>query len=191
LARAWHVVCRVASFFVAFSIQCSTKHFHLPFTASPPHKSTIMAPGILLQEDTVMGEAPSSPPETQTTMEPSSPPAPAVIDAPSSGSEKENRKTKLEDMFDDSDDDDLMSSLPMGSDIPMPIAHTAKFTDPDVMRAFYQRLFPFRYLFQWLSHSPTPTKDFAHREFAFTLSNDAYLRYQSFPSADLYGLYTA
>jgi len=53
------------------------------------------------------------------------------------------------------------------------------------MRAFYQRLFPFRYLFQWLNHSASPSNDFAHREFAFTLPNDAYLRYQSFVSADL------
>lgn len=53
------------------------------------------------------------------------------------------------------------------------------------MRAFYQRLFPFRYLFQWLNHSPTPANDFAHREFAFTLPTEAYLRYQSFPTADL------
>ena len=53
------------------------------------------------------------------------------------------------------------------------------------MRAFYQRLVPFRYLFQWLNHSASPSNDFAYREFAFTLPNDAYLRYQSFVSADL------
>ena len=53
------------------------------------------------------------------------------------------------------------------------------------MRSFYQRLFPWRYLFQWLNHSPVPTPDFAHREFAFTLQNDAYLRYLSYPSSDL------
>lgn len=53
------------------------------------------------------------------------------------------------------------------------------------MRAFYQRLFPFRYFFQWLNHSAVPTNDFAHREFAFTLSNDALQRYQSFATADL------
>lgn len=54
------------------------------------------------------------------------------------------------------------------------------------MRSFYQRLFPWRYLFQWLNHSPTPSTDFGHREFAFTLQNDAYLRYQSFPTSDLW-----
>ncbi|KAF1973311.1 DNA primase small subunit [Bimuria novae-zelandiae CBS 107.79] len=53
------------------------------------------------------------------------------------------------------------------------------------MRAFYQRLFPFRYFFQWLNHSAIPSNDFAHREFAFTLSNDALQRYQSFATSDL------
>lgn len=54
------------------------------------------------------------------------------------------------------------------------------------MRAFYQRLFPYRYLFQWLNHASAPTADFSNREFAFTLPNDVYLRYQSFASHDLF-----
>lgn len=66
------------------------------------------------------------------------------------------------------------------------IAASAKCTDSEVMLAFYQRLFPFRYLFQWLNHSMKPSNDFGHREFAFTLQNDAYLRYQSFATGDLY-----
>lgn len=64
----------------------------------------------------------------------------------------------------------------------------ASASDPEVLRSFYQRLFPWRNFFQWLNHSPTPTNDFAHREFAYTLQNDAVWRYQSFPTADLYAL---
>ena len=47
---------------------------------------------------------------------------------------------------------------------------------------FYQRLFPFRHLFEWLNHSPIAQKDFTNRELAFTLQNDVYLRYLSFAS---------
>lgn len=53
------------------------------------------------------------------------------------------------------------------------------------MLAFYQRLFPFRYIFQWLNHGIVPSPDFGNREFALTLQNDAYLRYQSYPTPDL------
>ena len=48
------------------------------------------------------------------------------------------------------------------------------------MLVFYQRLFPFRYLFEWLNYSSCPTKAFTNREFAFTLQKDIYLRYLSF-----------
>ena len=54
------------------------------------------------------------------------------------------------------------------------------------MLAFYQRLFPFKPLFQWLNHSFKPSNDTAHREIAFTLQNDAYMRYQSYPTAEAY-----
>ncbi|KAK7614746.1 DNA primase small subunit [Phyllosticta paracitricarpa] len=95
----------------------------------------------------------------------------------------------LEEMLDAEDsDDEFTSSAPAQQSQQANAAQgapAARYSDPEVMRAFYQRLFPFRYLFQWLNHSPSPTNDFGHREFAFTLQNDAYLRYQSFPTADL------
>lgn len=54
------------------------------------------------------------------------------------------------------------------------------YSDPSVMRAFYQRLFPWRTHFQWLNHSPIPSKDFQHREIAFELQNKAFVRHRSF-----------
>ncbi|KAA8909783.1 putative DNA primase subunit Pri1 [Sphaerosporella brunnea] len=67
-------------------------------------------------------------------------------------------------------------------EVSLPPAKSSDYSDPEVMRAFYQRLFPWRLLFQWLNHSPIPSHDFTDREFAFTRQNGAYLRYQSFPN---------
>ncbi|CCF52047.1 hypothetical protein NDA11_002523 [Ustilago hordei] len=60
-------------------------------------------------------------------------------------------------------------------------------SDPMSMLSFYRRLFPWKQLFAWLNHDlphMSATKCFTHREFAFTLQNEAYLRYNSFASAD-------
>ncbi|KAI1343689.1 prim-pol domain-containing protein [Xylariaceae sp. FL0016] len=108
---------------------------------------------------------------------------------------EEKKDVKLEDLFADVDsDDEFPSSAKPGEEKPSspPVAPSSpvdegdfRSDDPEIMRMFYQRLFPWRYLFQWLNHSPTPTNDFAHREFALTLSGDIYSRYNSYPTSDL------
>ncbi|KAI9925663.1 hypothetical protein ASPWEDRAFT_41789 [Aspergillus wentii DTO 134E9] len=113
-------------------------------------------------------------------------------DSAAPAAENETSGVKLEDLFNDDDDEYPASSAPdtkaepssapeIGDSVPPP-SHV----DMDTMLAFYQRLFPFRYLFQWLNHGIIPSPDFGNREFALTLQNDAYLRYQSYTTADLF-----
>ncbi|OCL14118.1 hypothetical protein AOQ84DRAFT_359191, partial [Glonium stellatum] len=145
-------------------------------------------------DDDILPHAPPKPlndaPKEESTLEPQD----AIMSDGISPLEAEAKRMNLEELFDDEDSDqEFPSSAPQIkseetlSQEPVTIKAGAKASDPEVMRAFYQRLFPFRYLFQWLNHSAEHkvTNDFKHREFAFTLQNDAYLRYQSFPTADL------
>ncbi|KAL4775242.1 hypothetical protein BDW60DRAFT_139578 [Aspergillus nidulans var. acristatus] len=126
------------------------------------------------------------------------PDAPPATDGPN-GAEKDEGAAagkstagvKLEDIFDDDEDEETefpASSVPAETKVesaeapaPVPVQ-----VDTETMLQFYQRLFPFRYLFQWLNHGIVPSPDFGNREFALTLQNDAYLRYQSYPTADLF-----
>lgn len=52
------------------------------------------------------------------------------------------------------------------------------------MLFYYERLLPFRYVFQWLSHSPKATKHFTMREFAYEFRSGAYQRYNSFSTLE-------
>jgi len=127
-------------------------------------------------EDTVMDHAPAQPLNEESPVDSSMPDASA--------------KTNLEGMFDDDDDEDdeFTSSAitqPTQSSQPEPTSQKAAFSDSNILTQFYQRLLPFRPLFQWLNHSATPQPDFQHREFAFTLPGGGYVRYQSFASAEL------
>ncbi|KAL8721738.1 MAG: hypothetical protein Q9225_001636 [Loekoesia sp. 1 TL-2023] len=155
-----------------------------------PHSLSSRESQDAADEDSILPDAPPANPEASTAGDGGD------LDG-SHAAVQDPAKTnvKLEDLFDDDDEDDeefpssgvtngtAPSSSPPAS--PPQIAPSAKYSDPEVMLAFYQRLFPFRYLFQWLNHSMKPSNDFGHREFAFTLQNDAYLRYQSFPTSDL------
>lgn len=66
----------------------------------------------------------------------------------------------------------------------MAVPDDLQLVTPELMLAFYRRLYPFKSLFTWLNHEHAPTKLFTNREFAFTLQGDVYLRYNSFSNAE-------
>ncbi|OKL56850.1 hypothetical protein UA08_07988 [Talaromyces atroroseus] len=123
---------------------------------------------------------------------PDAPPVAENTDTPAE--QKAEANVKLEDLFADDDDDDEFpassaADVKMRSS-PPPIPAVATKESPEIdaetMLAFYQRLFPFRTMFQWLNHGVVPSPDMVNREFAVFLQNQAVLRYQSYATADLF-----
>lgn len=60
----------------------------------------------------------------------------------------------------------------------------SKFKTPSAsdMQYYYQQMFPFKVIFNWLNHSPKPSRDIINREFAMAFRSGAYKRYNSFTS---------
>ncbi|KAK6842924.1 DNA primase small subunit [Apiospora arundinis] len=122
---------------------------------------------------------------------------PEALPSASNGAGGEEKKeVKLEDLFDvDSDDEEFPSSRPQqtqpsSSPAAAPSSPLCRKDITESLRPRNPALLlpaplPWRHLFQWLNHSPTPTNDFAHREFALTLQNDVWRRYMSYPTSDL------
>ncbi|KAK8019998.1 hypothetical protein PG990_005136, partial [Apiospora arundinis] len=163
-----------------------------PYTVPPVNKTTSdQAQDIMADESIQNGDSQVSNDDI-TMAEPE-----ALPSASNGAGGEEKKEVKLEDLFDvDSDDEEFPSSRPQqtqpsSSPAAAPSSPldagkiSLKASDPEILRSFYQRLFPWRHLFQWLNHSPTPTNDFAHREFALTLQNDVWRRYMSYPTSDL------
>ncbi|KAL5337344.1 hypothetical protein BJX70DRAFT_370147 [Aspergillus crustosus] len=146
-----------------------------------PHSVTSEGSPALQKDDEALPDAPPIEDSADSAMN----------DDSSSAAEKATAGVKLEDLFDNDDDDDNefpTSSAPAETKAEIPDAPgpAPVQVDTEIMLAFYQRLFPFRYLFQWLNHGIVPTPDFGNREFALTLQDDRYLRYQSYSTADLF-----
>lgn len=102
------------------------------------------------------------------------------------------QKRKLDD--DDSSKTGDVKRAAGGDVVPVPMeieSGLMKMEDfnKDLLRIYYDRLFPFIGMYRWLSYSSDPTtpKDFfLRREFTFVLEGDVYCRYQCFRNADEY-----
>lgn len=69
--------------------------------------------------------------------------------------------------------------------------HTDPDFSPELLKLYYDRLFPFQDWFNWLSYFDDPDdpkcedpKVFRNREFCFTMANDVFVRYKDYKNLD-------
>eukprot|EP00934_Nitzschia_sp_Nitz4_P001497 Nitzschia sp. Nitz4//scaffold9_size221794//59097//60577//NITZ4_001334-RA/size221794-snap-gene-0.94-mRNA-1//1//CDS//3329560965//1497//frame0 len=74
--------------------------------------------------------------------------------------------------------------------VPVTPAKQTHVFSPELLSMYYSRLFPFEFMYQWLSYDPLGKnpQTFSRREFSFTLEpspgDEIYIRYQSYSSED-------
>lgn len=78
-------------------------------------------------------------------------------------------------------DSNFISSSMMSSTTP-PTSQSNYGPSASDMQYYYQHLYPFKSMFNWLNHSPKPGRDIINREFAMAFRSGAYKRYNSFNS---------
>ncbi|KAF8962382.1 hypothetical protein BGZ46_001175 [Entomortierella lignicola] len=108
--------------------------------------------------------------------------------------DEKQKNEELEHLFDLDDTEVLKAENPwMARTAPVELfsAKNADIDDlagdsPRQFMLFYRHFFPAKPYFQWLNYDTvtSPTKAFMNREFSFILTNETFMRYQSFKSLD-------
>ncbi|KAF9172644.1 hypothetical protein BGX20_005200 [Mortierella sp. AD010] len=113
------------------------------------------------------------------------------VEAGQSG--EKQKRDELEHLFDLDDDEVLKAENPWMRTAPVELfsAKNAGADDlagdsPRQFMLFYRHFFPAKPYFEWLNYdtSTSPSRSFMNREFSFMLTNDTFMRYQSFKNME-------
>ncbi|KAG0326826.1 hypothetical protein BGZ99_008928 [Dissophora globulifera] len=107
--------------------------------------------------------------------------------------DNQSAEDELDHLFDLDDQEVFKGENPWHRTAPADL-FTSKNADMDDLSAdsprqfmlFYRHFFPAKPYFQWLNYdtTPTPSKSFMNREFSFHLSDETFMRYQSYKNMD-------
>ncbi|KAJ3293519.1 hypothetical protein HK104_004391 [Borealophlyctis nickersoniae] len=119
------------------------------------------------------------------------------LDPPTMPTATQAKRPPVEDMMDTSSlkrpkVEETTSEVPWKSakGNVMPVSGSSAQLSPDaahfqtLLKVFYQRLFPFKDVYRWLSYGNVQKHIFLNREFSFTLASETYIRFQSFKDGD-------